>query len=282
MVNQTLRQFLTSRPPITSYSSETETQTEKEQYSLVINYISEEEGYEKGAEVLMVGHETLANKEKSFIAQTLARFNIKHKKFAEAIQWGEEAVDIAIPYNKGACLDTLGQCHKNALREIRGNFQGLYKIENLDKAVYHASEACNNFMKSRDAQKSTRGEFARRYWADNDAGISLNDIEQASSGLCGLAEVCLSIVRAIIMTEDFVRSEGLAARAIFIKILRSPEEDSIKFLAQELEQRQLKILSKFWKDNYDNLFSHLFTITKFCIVHAVRLMTDNQIKVRSI
>ena len=273
LVNQTLRKFLTSRPPKKSFLEETENQKEKEQYSLVISHISEEEGYEKGADVLRTGHEALADKEKSFIAQALARFNIKHEKFAEAIKWGEKAVDIATQYNKGACLDTLGQGHKHALREIRSTLsKSLYKLENLDKALRHSSDACNNFRKSRETPKKST--------TNDDAGILLSDIAQASNGLCGMAEVCLSIVQRILLSEDFVKAKnGPAARTIFINLLRNPEVDSIKMLANELEQEQLRVLSKFWKRNYEDLFSHLFYTTKSCIVGAVRLMTDKQIQV---
>ena len=273
VVNQTMRKFLVHRLKRMINLEE----MEKEEYSAVISRISEDEGYAKGQLVLKTGHERLSDIEKSFISQTLARFDIKHNKINTAIEWAEEAIEDATKVdhqNKGACLDTLGHCHKHALREIRNNLmsKGKIKLQGLGKALHHASEACKCFTKSR--------EFRKVDTINDDSKIWIADIARASNGLCGMVEVFLSVVELILLTEDFVKAKDSAARGIFINILRNPEDDSIKKLSGVLEPPELKILSKLWKENYENLFSHLLSSSKSCLVDAVRLMTDAQIQVR--
>ena len=275
-VNQMMRRFLVSRQRKTENLEE---ETDREDYSPLLNQVqTEDEGYAKTVAVLQAGHDKLGDGEKSFIAQTLARFNIKHKKATLAIDWGERAVEEATQLkqpNKGACLDTLGHCHKWAMRVIRQELshKGKYKLDNLTKALGHASEACKSFKKSRDS---------REYNMADDSRFFAPDFVDVSFGLCGLIEVSLYAVDLILLTEEFVRADESAARSKFIKLLRSPERDSIKDLAGDLDPASLKALDKLWKDNYADLFSKLLPMTKSCLIDAVRLMTDTQIRIAKV
>jgi hypothetical protein len=115
VVHHTVRKFLVARSIKTYIIDE----VVKDQFSPAITEMCKMEGYLTAARTLETGFLVLRRIEKSFIAQTMARLYMRNQETRRSIECAEKAIEAAElikNHHRFPCYDTLGHCHKAALR----------------------------------------------------------------------------------------------------------------------------------------------------------------------
>ena len=106
-VHLALRYLLVKRDKVENDSGFKETE-----FSKLVMKMKTKYGFEKAVDILVKGHEHLAEPNRPFIAQALARLYKSNKDLERALTYAQDAVDNCNPANKFAFVDTLGQIYK--------------------------------------------------------------------------------------------------------------------------------------------------------------------------